>query len=527
MNKALDGGDALDPCAVADDPARLLLETLPHIAFLIAPNGTAIFYNQLFRDYAGPALGPTIADRSTLHHPEDRARLAEARGRGAAARDDYIVDMRILRQDGAYRWHRVHNKPMRRDGVVVAWLGTAVDIHEIHEANEVLERRVAERTAELAASRERFRALYDRTPMALQSVDQHARLMDVNDHWVELFGMTRDEVIGHSPCEFMTEASARRYAEAAWPAMLASKGATHSVEYQFVKRSGEVFDGRLSARGEFDAEGTFRRSWSAIADITIEKLTQAELTHALKTEAIGQLTSGVAHDFNNLLTAVMGGVELLRTKRDDMPRFERLLNTVADAAARGASLTRQLLAFARRQRLSLEPLHLNEVVAGMHDLLERTLPEIQIELSASGDAWPVIGDRSQLELVVLNLALNARDAMPRGGRLVIGVSNETLGARRRPEHPHSGAFVTLSVTDEGTGIAPEIADRVFEPFFTTKAAGQGSGLGLSQVLGVAQQLGGGVRLVAPPGGGTQVLVSIPRAAPSPQAAPSLPGHAPQ
>ena len=508
-----------DFSAIANDPVRLLLETLPHIAFLIAPGGRAIFYNHRFRDYAGPGLGPTAADRTSLQHPEDRKNLVRARTEGAGAGEDYIVEGRLRRHDGVYRWHRIHNKPMYRDDVVVAWLGTAVDIHDIREANAALERRVEERTAELERSRERFRMLYDRTPMALQSVDGEARLVDVNDHWLELFGLAREEAIGRSPVEFMTPESARIYLDYAWPAMLASGGAVQTVEYRFRKRSGEVFEGRLAARGEFDAAGRFARSWSAIADITAEKRAQAELLHALKTEAIGQLASGVAHDFNNLLTAVIGGVELLRTRRDDAARFDRLLTAIGDAASRGAALTRQLLAFGQRQRLSLEPLDVNALIEGMREMLERTLDDaIRISILPSAGLWTVVGDRSQLELVILNLVLNARDAMPTGGELTISTVNEVLGPRQGPEQPDAGAYVTLSVGDTGTGMSAEIAARVFEPFFSTKPAGGGSGLGLPQVLGVAQQLAGGVRIVSAPGAGTRVMVSIPRA--SHEAAPA-------
>ena len=387
---------------------------------------------------------------------------------------------------------------------------------ELERANAALSAEIAERErAELVlqASEARFRTLYDRTPMALQSVDSEARLIDVNDHWLELFGMTRRVALGRSPTEFMTTESARRYAEVAWPQMLAAGGTTCTVEYQFTKTSGEVFDGRLSARGEFDAEGRFLRSWSAIADVTAEKRAQAELLHALKTEAIGQLTSGVAHDFNNLLTAIIGGVELLQTRRDDAARVERLLRAVGDAAARGAALTRQLLAFGRRQRLSLEKLDLDAVVLEMRAMIDRTTDEaLTLRIEPGAAPWLVMGDRSQLELVVVNLVLNARDAMPDGGTVTVATRQETLGERRRPEEPGPGEHVTLAVADTGHGIPPEVIGRVFEPFFTTKAAGLGSGLGLSQVLGVAQQLGGGVRIESEPGQGTRVLVSVPRAA---------------
>ena len=182
------------------------------------------------------------------------------------------------------------------------------------------------------------------------------------------------------------------------------------------------------------------------------------------------------------------------------------------AAERGARLTAQLLAFSRQQRMNPEPIDLNRVVAGMGPLLHSTIgATVDIETVLAPDLWPALADASQIELVLLNLAINARDAMPDGGAITLATANATTGRPERPEHPPAGEYVMVSVADTGCGIPPAILDKVFNPFFTTKEVGKGSGLGLSLVLGVAQQLGGGVRHRNAPGAGTTVKVYLPRA----------------
>ena len=239
---------------------------------------------------------------------------------------------------------------------------------------------------------------------------------------------------------------------------------------------------------------------------------EAQLHQAQRIEAIGQLTAGIAHDFNNLLTSIIGNVELLQTrlgKIDD--RTKRQLTAALSAAERGAALTTQLLAFSRQQRLNPEAVDLNRVVAGMASLLHSTIgASLQIEVSPAKGLWPALADITQVELVLLNLTINARDAMPGGGTIRIETGNVRLGPPSRPEEPPAGEFAMVSVADTGAGIPADIIDKVFDPFFTTKEIGKGSGLGLSQVLGVAQQLGGGVRIETRPDRGTVVKVFLPR-----------------
>ncbi|WP_428833382.1 response regulator [Methylorubrum rhodesianum] len=237
------------------------------------------------------------------------------------------------------------------------------------------------------------------------------------------------------------------------------------------------------------------------------------LRQAQRLEAVGQLTSGVAHDFNNLLTVIAGNIEFLaRAVSDDRSRHR--LEMMRGAAERGARLTAQLLAFSRRQRLDPVPVRLNETAASMRDLLQSSIGgAVRIEMTLQPDLWPALVDATQIELIILNLAINARDAMAVGGCLTIETANVRLGAApSRPEEPPPGEYAMVAVSDTGSGIPPEVLHRVFEPFFTTKEVGKGSGLGLAQVYGFAKQSGGGVRIETEAGEGTTVRVYLPRVA---------------
>jgi signal transduction histidine kinase len=228
-------------------------------------------------------------------------------------------------------------------------------------------------------------------------------------------------------------------------------------------------------------------------------------------EAVGQLTSGVAHDFNNLLTVIAGNIEFLERAVSD-ERSKRRLAMMKGAAERGANLTAQLLAFSRRQRLEPTPVGLNQTVASMRDLLQSSIGgAVRIETALQEDLWPALVDATQIELVILNLAINARDAMAVGGTLAIETANVTVtGPPTRPEQPQPGEYVMVSVSDTGTGMTPEVLERVFEPFFTTKEVGKGSGLGLAQVFGFVKQSGGGIRIDTVLGEGTSIKVYLPR-----------------
>ena len=245
------------------------------------------------------------------------------------------------------------------------------------------------------------------------------------------------------------------------------------------------------------------------AEIAERQRTEAALLQAQKLEAVGQLTSGVAHDFNNLLTGVLGNLELLERRLKSGESLTRL-RAARLAAERGARLTHQLLAFSRKQRLAPRPLDLNRLVSEASDMLFRTIgATIRIETVLTDGLWPALVDPTQIELVLLNLAINARDAMPEGGRLTIRTAN--VSRRDAPSDLPAGEYVLVSVSDTGHGMSEEVLRRAIEPFFTTKEPGKGSGLGLSMVHGVASQSGGGLHMDSRLGRGTTVSVYLPRA----------------
>ena len=245
------------------------------------------------------------------------------------------------------------------------------------------------------------------------------------------------------------------------------------------------------------------------AEMAERHRTEEALRQSQKLEAIGQLTSGVAHDFNNLLTGVIGNLELLEPRLRSEESLRRL-RSAREAAERGARLTHQMLAFSRKQRLMPSPLDLNRLVGEASDMLFRTIgATVRIETVLTDGLWPALVDPTQIELVLLNLAINARDAMPNGGRLTIRTAN--VGRSRAPPCLSPGDYVLISVTDTGEGMTQEVLSRAVEPFFTTKEIGKGSGLGLSMVHGVATQSGGGLRLDSSLGRGTTVSVYLPRA----------------
>jgi DNA-binding response OmpR family regulator len=248
-----------------------------------------------------------------------------------------------------------------------------------------------------------------------------------------------------------------------------------------------------------------------------------DLRHAQKMEAVGQLAGGIAHDFNNLLTVIAGETELLSERLEPADPLRRDVAAIAGATERAAALTRQLLAFSRRQLLKPRVLDLNELVASVDAMLRRVIGEdVELVTRRSGAAVPVEADPSQLEQVVLNLAVNARDAMPDGGRLTIEVSQVELP----PGHGLGpGSYALLKVSDTGTGMDAETLERVFEPFFTTKPEGAGTGLGLSTVYGIVTQSGGDVRVASTPGAGTTFEVYLPSTAQLPATAPAEPAPA--
>jgi signal transduction histidine kinase/ActR/RegA family two-component response regulator len=279
-----------------------------------------------------------------------------------------------------------------------------------------------------------------------------------------------------------------------------------------IRKAESLLERRVEERtGELESAN--RQLASQIAE---RERVEFALRQAQRLEAIGQLTSGVSHDFNNLLTVILGNVRQMQKQTSDPGQLRRL-TMMAEAAERGAKLTAQMLAFSRRQKLEPKRVDLNDTVSSMRDLLQSTMGgSVRIETVLAPKLWPAMIDPTQIELVILNLAINARDAMAVGGTLAVETSNAKLGEPKSASEPVAGEYVCVSVSDTGSGMTDKVLAQAFEPFFTTKEVGKGSGLGLSQVLGLAKQSGGGVRIDTRLGEGTSVKLYLPRATAEPR-----------
>ena len=285
------------------------------------------------------------------------------------------------------------------------------------------------------------------------------------------------------------------------------------LEYRIRHADGSIRWVLSRAHTLFDGHTPIRRTGVGV-DMTKQRLLEEQFRQAQKMEAVGQLTGGLAHDFNNLLAGISGALEMMETRigQGRLADVDRYMTAAKGAARRAAALTHRLLAFSRRQTLDPKPTDVNRLVTSMQDLIQRSVgPGVALEVAGAADLWPVLADAPQLENALLNLCLNARDAMPQGGRVTIETANRCLDAQTAGafEIP-PGQYVALCVSDVGTGMSPELIARAFEPFFTTKPLGEGTGLGLSMIYGFARQSGGHVRIASEVGQGTSVTIYLPR-----------------
>jgi PAS domain S-box-containing protein len=375
--------------------------------------------------------------------------------------------------------------------------------------NDVTERKRVMK--ELLASEQKYHAMIETLPVGVIETTAQSRIVMANATWRRLFGF--------SDTEDLSEVDVRTlYADprdrGAVMAALEGGGAQPPSESVFRRRDGSLFPVERHLREVRDVDGRIIGVRGIVIDITHRKLLEAQLHQAHRMEAVGQLTGGIAHDFNNILMMMMASVDALEEDEGLTPPARRRVGQIGKAIGRATDLTRSLLAFSRKLPLRPQRVDLNALVVDVGRLLRRTLgSQIEIESMLADDLWPVEIDRGQFENALVNLCLNARDAMPEGGRLLIETANVELGegtAGRDAAIP-PGAYVRLAVTDTGTGIAPETLPRVFDPFFTTKGVGKGTGLGLSMVHGFISQSRGHLDIKSELGRGTMVIIHLPRA----------------
>ncbi|MDE8344683.1 MAG: PAS domain S-box protein [Acidocella sp.] len=502
---------------------RALMEFMPNGVAIADAKGALTFTSAGMARFTGVSVQEMRGDGwLALLHPDDREVCTQEWYRRIALGEDFSMEYRIRHHGGLYRWFLVTNMPYRdSQGRIIGWVGTVADIDKRHRAEAETAHKIAwleDFVADRMQALDQFFAL-SQDILIITNFD--LQTIAVNPAW--------QRITGHSAAKLMTS-QFRDFVhpDDMGPNLLASR--------EILLGKAEKFDVRFRR-----ADGAWSwLSWTVMAsperglvyaigrDTTAAREREAQLRQSQKMEVVGQLTGGLAHDFNNLLTIIMGSLELLQNGlKNANPQIMRRLVTAMDAARRAAVLTHRMLAFSRLQPLDPTPLDANTLLEGMGDILNRSLGEvIEVKTHNMSGLWPVLVDANQLENAILNLAVNARDAMPEGGTLIIKTQNIELDASSIQTIPggHPGPYVAITVQDTGTGMTPDVQAKVFEPFFTTKPAGQGTGLGLAQVYGFITQSGGFVDINSAPGVGTSVTIYLPRLerAITPAAAPPPP-----
>jgi two-component system CheB/CheR fusion protein len=385
---------------------------------------------------------------------------------------------------------------------------------ELALAKSKLEEYARSLEARVQVSEGKFRGCLSASPDAMLVVDELGNIDLASQRVETLFGYLPDETVGQPFDLLMPERFRGTYAQHVGDFAHAPRVREMGIglELYALRKDGSEFPTEISLSPHQTPAGLV--VIAAIRDITVRKQADIALQQAQKMEAVGQLTSGVAHDFNNVLGAVIGNLDLLAEVIADNPKAARYAESSLAAALSGAELVKRLLAFSRRQPLHPKSLDLRETIVSVKPLIRRTISEqITIVESIADDLWLALADPSQIENAVLNLAINARDAMSEGGTLTIDCRNVTVDKYYAPAYGadfRPGDYVVISVTDTGHGMAPEVAARAFDPFFTTKEQGVGTGLGLSMVLGTMKQSGGSAQIYSEPGHGTTVRLLLPR-----------------
>jgi PAS domain S-box-containing protein len=514
---------------IAESEARFraIANSAPAPIWVTGANGARDFVNQAYLEFFGRPYEEALRfDWRKALHPDDLPRILREEPTFDPSLRTVTVEARFHRSDGQWRWLRAVSQPTWGPaGEHTGFIGMAYDVTEAKQAedelkriNDTLEGRVTERTVQLAATEALVRTFFQNSPEChtIMVEDQGGFCyQEANPATLRLYRMTREQVVGRKTEEVLGAEAGdeiNRHLEACL-----RKGGTYRYERTQGGATIEAVATAIPSGG-----GEARRVVISARDVTERRLLEEQLRQSQKLEAMGQLTGGVAHDFNNLLTLMLGGLDTIDRQVAQFPdsaaktRIERAKDMALQGVQRARALTGRLLAFSRRQALAPQPVNANALVGGICDLLRRTLGEqIALRTLMADELWHTFVDPNQLENALINLALNARDAMPQGGKLIIETANRQLDAAyvtALPERVEPGDYVMIAVMDTGAGMDEETRRRAFDPFFTTKEIGKGTGLGLSQVYGFSRQSGGHVQIESEPGNGATVRIYLPRAA---------------
>ncbi len=504
---------------------RLIADSAPVPIWVTKLDRTRSFANRAYVDFLGLAYEEALAyDWRNALHPDDLARILREQLAGESSLKPFVLEARYRRADGEWRWLRSESQPRwDPNGEHIGFIGVAHDITaakqaeiELRRVNETLEQRIRERTAQLEANEARMRAIFETSNQYQGILDVEGKLLHANR--IALAGIRAEaaDVIGKpfwdAPWFARTEGMSA-IVRNGFGSVLA--GGSFRSEMKLNLADGERHF-EFAMRPLFDQHQAITGAVFEAVDITERIEGEELLRQSQKMEAVGQLTGGVAHDFNNLLTIIRSATDFLR--RRDLPeeRRRRYVDAISETVERASKLTAQLLAFARRQPLTPQVFNVGEQIDSVVQLIRPLVgSRIQIELAATEANLFTLADVAQFQTALINLAVNARDAMDGEGRLTIGLRKAEMIPALRGQSARPGAFIAISVADTGPGIPPQHLSAIFEPFFTTKEVGKGTGLGLSQAFGFAKQSEGDIAVESRLGSGANFTIYLPQA-PTPQ-----------
>jgi PAS domain S-box-containing protein len=488
----------------SEERFRRIANSAPAMMWVTRLDRVRDFVNDAYVEFTGLSDDEArVLDWRDRIHPDDRERIVTESLAGEASRRPFTLEGRYRRADGEWRWLRSVSQPrFGAEGELAGFIGVASDITLAKEAEMELRRQVEEQTAQLAASEAQFRAVFEAALEVMVLLKPDGTVLALNNRREIWRDPNPEEAIGRKVWEAPTlNAYPEHIGVMKEGVARAAAGEVFTAEVKMERKSVPTAFLDVSVQPVRGPDGNIIYLLFEARDVTELKTAQEQLRQSQKMEALGQLTGGIAHDFNNLLTVVVGGLDIIAKRADD-EKLQRYAENALAAAERGARLTGQLLAFSRVQRLEARPTHVAPLIQNMRPLLRNVLgPGIEKKFNLDEEMMAVLADPTQLEVAVLNLAINARDAMPDGG--VLSFTTKIVSVTSDPEM-EPGRYVELTISDTGVGMTDDVAARAFEPFFTTKEVGKGTGLGLSMVYGMARQSGGTARLESAPGTGTAV-----------------------